>query len=475
MRLRSFALLVTVPFICLSYTAHGSLCLPLKEAEERALENNEQIQRMKALVEASRQRRLQTISAWLPSASFSDTYTHYRESSPSGLDRYNVAEVSVSQPLISSDLYYNSAISSVEYKKSRYNLATVMNDLILQVRTGYYSVILSSEDIKVQEENIQLLASSLQQEKTNFELGRSTSFDVSQSKVAVVNALSSYYEAIKNNKVARNNFAQLLDISVHEKFCLEEETFPVFNIEELATKLESLGLSHNGTTKKDDHDFITDHVINADGTINEEIQKPLFSYNEILAWESKTLQQKPDILMKEAAEMSAYRLMQSKYGEYSPTVKAFGAYDATHSQSPSLRQNNNYWRAGITVSWNLFDGFARERKIKEASQLHKAAHLEYRDALDVAKVDVRNKIYTIEEALLSYFAAYEGVLLADEALEKAKSRRDVGDITPLEYRDVAASRTQAKQNFNKASFSLLTSYYTLHHSAGVDTSSFSES
>ena len=88
--------------------------------------------------------------------------------------------------------------------------------------------------------------------------------------------------------------------------------------------------------------------------------------------------------------------------------------------------------------------------------------------VEEAKAEVRDAIYEIEEALLSYYAAHEGVLLADEAIDQAKARRDLGMITPLEYRDVVASRTQAKQIFIQASYRLLTSYYALRYATGID-------
>jgi outer membrane protein TolC len=92
----------------------------------------------------------------------------------------------------------------------------------------------------------------------------------------------------------------------------------------------------------------------------------------------------------------------------------------------------------------------------------------YDRAWQDAQIQVERRFHELEEAFLSYFAASQSVRLAEEAIELASNRRDLGVITPLEFRDTASSLTQARLTLSRASFNLLTSYYALRREAGVD-------
>jgi outer membrane protein TolC len=68
------------------------------------------------------------------------------------------------------------------------DLENVINDALLQVRTGFYSVLLAREQIKVQESNVQLLQEQLKTATDRFEAGTVSSFEKLRAEVAVANA-----------------------------------------------------------------------------------------------------------------------------------------------------------------------------------------------------------------------------------------------------------------------------------------------
>src|SRR5205085_3731424 len=68
------------------------------------------------------------------------------------------------------------------------DLQAVINDALLDVRTGFYRVLLAGEQIKVQESNLELLQQQLKTATERFEAGTVSSFEKLRAEVAVANA-----------------------------------------------------------------------------------------------------------------------------------------------------------------------------------------------------------------------------------------------------------------------------------------------
>ena len=68
------------------------------------------------------------------------------------------------------------------------DLQTAINEALLQVRTGFYRVLLAREQIKVQESNLELLQQQLKNTTDRFTAGTVSSFEKLRAEVAVANA-----------------------------------------------------------------------------------------------------------------------------------------------------------------------------------------------------------------------------------------------------------------------------------------------
>ncbi len=450
--------LIIIAIACFS-TVDASITL--EYAESLALENNETLQAFKHTTEQGHQDYLQTHSQWYPSATLSNRYTKTEHPNAYGENTAHTTGVSLGQEIFNTDLYYLAKNGGHAYDILRLDLSSLANDIIYQVRSTYYMIVLLQEQVHVYEENIKHLLDAQRQEKHKFELGESTNFDLNQSTVAVANALTPYYEATKELKVAKNTLSRLL---VTEDTVITETTIPILQVREIAEKLTILQLL---TENEQGASFIDRFILHNLGDIDQEVNLPLFTDDEILQWESIATTQKPSIKKEKLSLEIAYSTTKQHQCKYLPNLKAFGNY--THSSATTGYGVSSYWDAGVLLSWQLFDGFGRERSIKGASEGEHAARIKYEKTIEEAKIDVRNSFHKIESALLSYSAADKSVGLAEQAMEQAKERIEVGEITPMEYRDTAKSLTEARYNKNKANYDLLISYYSLRHTTGIDT------
>jgi len=88
--------------------------------------------------------------------------------------------------------------------------------------------------------------------------------------------------------------------------------------------------------------------------------------------------------------------------------------------------------------------------------------------LNTIELDMRNILFKIKESLFSYLSANEAVLLAEQAMQQAKDKLLFGKISSIDYRETANSLTQAKNQLNRSSYSLLIAYYQLRYATGQD-------
>lgn len=114
--------------------------------------------------------------------------------------------------MISKEIYHKIQKGKLEVIDVKLELKRVINDLIYMVRTAYYMIVLTKEEVVVQEENLKNLADALKEEGLRLQQGKASTYDYNQSKVSYANALSDYYKAQKDLQFAKNNLIQLLGI-----------------------------------------------------------------------------------------------------------------------------------------------------------------------------------------------------------------------------------------------------------------------
>lgn len=139
---------------------------------------------------------------------------------------------------------------------------------------------------------------------------------------------------------------------------------------------------------------------------------------------------------------AAYRLARS---EYLPTVGAFASYQLNARDAP-FTSDNDAWTAGVSLKWQLFDGFRRDNERKRALSGQSAA----REMLESATRDVR---YQLRE---SYVRRHEAgkrlevtrhaVLDAEETVRLLTKRYENSLATLVELLDAQTALNQSRAN-----------------------------
>jgi outer membrane protein TolC len=292
-------------------------------------------------------------------------------------------------------------------------LKAVINDVLLQVRTKFYTVLVDRERIKVQEQNIELLRRQLQDVKNRFEAGTVSNFEVLRAEVALANAQPALITARNDYRLAIEELRQVLG-------------FVNPNKENMAR--------------------VPDFV----GTL--EFQPVSFELRSALL---SARENRPDLQRLLKLQDAAEQGITISRSRYLPSVSAFGAYDWRMNSvgSSSLSNARDGWTVGLQSTWNIFDAGATKGRVIEARSQLEQAKLAVSEAQLGVDVDVRRAISTYQQATELAEASKKVIEQAEEAVRLANARFGAGTATQLDVLTSQVDLTTARLNQLQAFYS----------------------
>ena len=337
------------------------------------------------------------------------------------------------------------------------------------MRDRYYEVLLYEKALDIERENIDYLSYALEQEQGKLEAGSSTPFEVNQSKVSVANAISTYYATLKKLKTARNGLILTLGIDplLEPEIRLKERCMPIHSIPELALKLQELDQTYH--YRSDTFPTTLDFSRHIEKLENAR-KLTLFTPQEVKEYLDLALSLRPDLQARRLQIGVAEQEVNSKLGTYLPEVTGYLRYSYNDNQLGPVPfgQQDYHLCGGVVLTWNIFDSLLREHKVREARSVRSSARIGYEKEWQRIEVEIRNGLYQLEEAMLTYLSATQAVYVAEQAREQAQDKLRFGRIAPLEYRDSVNQLAQARNQQNQASYDLLAAYYEVRYATGID-------
>lgn len=445
--------------------------LTLDQAETIALEQNNQVNALRELYKKAKEGKLESYSKWMPKiTAMSDMYAASEKQVFTNAKSAFLTQLSLTQSIIEMDSYYNVKIAKLVEEQLKLLLNAAIIDTLFEVRSLYYQVILDYETIEAAKEKIELLVSLSKKMEERYEIGTSILYNVNQSKVAIANATTEYYEAIKKQKIDRDLLVSALGFdpgSVEISFV--NLRIPVEDIPILKEKLHQLKAIF------EDNELDLNRKIYTDNYPQSELRKTkqLFSKSEMTFWENKALKLQPNLKVYANELAIAKKETAKKLGEYAPKLSLninYGGNPTDQIFVPATRFNNQKfeWGVGLQFRWMLFDSLGRERRVKQARYQAKSKEFEYKKGLQKTYTNVRRQIYSIEESVANFVTAEANVKLATQTVGLASDQLEIGYATIFDYQITVNSLIQALNNKNKARYDLINAYFGLRHACGVD-------
>ena len=442
-RSERFRLLTSAATICLGLFALGSATinaatpaatpgwisqpLSVSDALNIALSNNVTILKSGKDVSAASGVAIQTRAIVIPKLQATSDYT---STDPDSIETFPGSTVNFSSNqrrwganlrLIQSVYEGGRMISSGRtarlLKEQAYlNYQTVVADTLTEVRVAYYDVLLSAEQITVQNASVELLTRQLSDTRARFEAGAVPSFNLLRAEVELSNVRPRLIRARNTHRVAKHNLVNLLGWSVPKEV------------------LEDIPLS------------LTDSLEAEPFSID-------LSAALLRAWETRT----ELAALGKARRLREENIVEAKAG-YKPSVQLFGGYGARNSQfSDDLTEEVHGWTVGAQLSWNIFDGFLTRGKVREAEALHEKAGLEVEETMRQIELEVRTAYSNFIEAQEVLASQKKVIEQAEEALRLAEGRFKAGSSVQLDIlsaqtalTDSRSTRVQALRDYEVA-------------------------
>jgi len=284
------------------------------------------------------------------------------------------------------------------------DLQAVINDALLQVRTGFYSVLLAREQIKVQESNLELLQQQLKTATDRFEAGTVSSFEKLRAEVAVANAKVPLITARNDYRLAIESLRQALGFTT--------------NTREMAQK-----------------------VPNFLGTLDFTPQ----TFDLQAAFEAARAN-RPDLERIAKLAESREQSVTTARSTYYPNVAAFGGYSLRKGGTNNFDDSNHGWIVGLQGQWDIFDGRATAGRVAQARSLLEQTKLSLAEAQLAVDVEVRRAFSQWQQATELAEASARVVEQATESVRLANARYNAGTGTQLDVLTAQVDLTTARTN-----------------------------
>jgi outer membrane protein len=144
------------------------------------------------------------------------------------------------------------------------------------------------------------------------------------------------------------------------------------------------------------------------------------------------------------------KLASAAKGDYWPSISVFGQWsrNATDAkpffvESPG---RNSQASAGLSLSWNIFNGFSTDANVRKADIQVALAENDLANGRRSVANDVEKAVAQLATARAQVRVAQQAEQTAREGMRLARTRQEVGVGTQLEVRDAELKLTQAQLN-----------------------------
>jgi outer membrane protein TolC len=220
--------------------------LTLEESIKIAMERNLTVRSAVVGIEGSEFRRKEAITNFLPQ--WRGQYSYTKWSFPAFIGNLNLSNLALLTQEISSNVYnFNTAVSQPLYTGgfnlatyrsaklgvdlSKESLETAKQDLVLQVRVGYFTILRAEKFLDVAEQQVKNFEAQLEVTQAFFDVGTVAKNDVLLAEVNLANARQSLVKAANDLATAKASFNILLRREVNTPFevvdILAHQTFPL--------------------------------------------------------------------------------------------------------------------------------------------------------------------------------------------------------------------------------------------------------
>ncbi len=175
------------------------------------------------------------------------------------------------------------------------------------------------------------------------------------------------------------------------------------------------------------------------------IVNPNLIYEKLLA---ETLTSNTSLLIASKNKLVSeydYKIVMSKRYPYLDASAGYSYALSESSQASYKSQTTDGFNYGLTIGFNLFDGFDVNRQIRNSALEVKNKELRYSEVEQAVKADLLRIYYGYSNNLMLMKLERQNLETAEENLSIAMERYRLGELSGLDFREVQKSLLDARE------------------------------
>ncbi len=307
-----------------------------------------------------------------------------------------------------------------------YALRETVELVVNNVKTQFANVLQNEALITIQEQQVALLASQLQDQQNRFAAGTVPRFDVLQAEVALANQYPQLITAQNNYRIAQLTLAQTLGYD----YTPDRSERPAFR---LIGRLDVVPFNIN----------IADAVAIAEAY-------------------------RPTLRQARLAIKIAQENVRGQRAGYLPTINATANYQLENDRrTRDLTKTDNGYLLGGNITWNFWDGGLTYGNVRVArAQLLQAA-VTYEDTRRSIGLAVQDALSRLRQARELVNSQQKNIGQAEEAVRLSRARLSAGAGTQLDVLNAQVQLAQAQTTELQARFSYVVALADLRRVTGT--------
>ena len=430
--------------------------LTLNEAVQIALKQNPTILNSIQNIRLTRGQLIEVVAQAVPQIGITSNYNNQAQSlfPPSSPTRIEIPNPSGGKPIIltsggggnpqnqswniqfaASQLIFDGGATiagikagSAAYDSAFFSLRSTVDNVVSQVITQFYQVVLNRALIVAQQQNVALLQQQVQDQQNRYEAGTVPRFNVLQAEVQLANALPPLIQAENSFRVSLYQLVKLLGMD-YPKGHPSEVPFNVVG---------ALGYSPRR--------------VDTDESIRVAIAR------------NPALKAQRQNILANASNVSA------QIAGWFPSINAQVGYDVrNNSNSGNIGDSLVGMFFGATGQWNVWDGGATYGRVSQAKAQLMQSKNTYDDGIRQVVLDVQTAISNLDQAKQTIDATTASVVQATEALRLARERLDAGAGTQLDVLNAQTQLLAAQTNVLQARYDYIAAMAQYDFALSLDT------
>jgi outer membrane protein TolC len=428
---------------CLALPCHADnpANYTLEQAVNAALDNNPSLQIMHERIAQAESQVGEALASFYPQIKTRLTYEHTNNPSrafgmiisqrrldfngtdfnhPGGVDNYR-------PEVIATYSLYNGGQDSQHRKAAELGVtvaslqeSATRNQLIELVTSAFYGILAAKEAHNIAEHALTAVQSELAQTRTRYDAGTVLKAEVLSLEVQLAEAQDNEIQTASGIELAQSGLKTLLGLNADQPVTLAQT-----------------------------HDWQV-----------PQLKKPFPALLD------QAMAQRPETQAANTQVAIAEHQLQAAKGAHLPKADAYLSY-GSDSKNLDYSTHRDNVTAGVTVSVDIFSGFASSERIKKAEREVTVAKLTAKQVQLGIEDELKSAYLKLTEALDRLKVTAAAVTAAEEALRLVHEQRVAGTATVTRYIETEVARDRAQSRIIAARFDALRAEAALNKALGL--------